>query len=253
MSERLRIAKAEPHHTQRLFLSARWLVIVTLLGVTGTARAQFAVIDVASVTQLIQEVQTLAQQLAMLRAQLAQAQTLYQSMTGQRGMQQLLDAGAPANYLPTSWSQLIDTMQGQSVGFPELSQQIGQAVAANAVLSPAQLGQLAASSQSLLDSQRETVGLAEGLSDQALVRSSARFADLQQLGTAIGATEDQKSILELQATLAAEQGTLQNDQTKLQVLFQAAQAQRWALAERERELIVAGHGRFASRFEPSPM
>jgi hypothetical protein len=52
-----------------------------------SAQAQMAVIDVASITQLIQQAQTLTQQLEAARRQIAQAQALYQSTTGNRGMQ----------------------------------------------------------------------------------------------------------------------------------------------------------------------
>ena len=45
---------------------------------------------------------------------------------------------------------------------------------------------------------------------------------------------------------------LQNEQTKLQVLAQVGQAQDSANAQRERELVIAGQGRFASRFQPTP-
>src|SRR5579863_8351238 len=75
------------------------------------AQAQLAVFDVASVTQLIQQARTLAQQLEAARQQLAQAQTLYQSTTGGRGMQLLL-GGLTRNYMPTDWPQVSASVQG---------------------------------------------------------------------------------------------------------------------------------------------
>ena len=65
------------------------------------AHAQFAVIDVASLTQLVSQVQTLEQQLATARGQLTQAQASYQSMTGSRGMEQLLAAPCATICRPT--------------------------------------------------------------------------------------------------------------------------------------------------------
>ena len=70
------------------------------------AQAQFAVIDVASVAQLMSEVKTLEQQLATAQADLAQAQTAYRSTVGDRGMEQLL-AGTVRNYLPPNWSGFL--------------------------------------------------------------------------------------------------------------------------------------------------
>ena len=54
------------------------------------ARAQWAVIDVGAIAQLIQEVQTLRQQLATAQAQLNQAEAALATTTGNRGMQLLL-------------------------------------------------------------------------------------------------------------------------------------------------------------------
>ena len=217
-----------------------------------SARAQFAVIDVASVRQLVQQVQTLAQQLEAARAQLAQAQLLYQSTTGNRGMGQLL-SGVTRNYLPTDWAQLSAAMQGAGGAPGTLGSNIRAATAANAVLSARQLASLSAEEQLQIGNERQSVALAQALAQQALANSSGRFASIQQLIAAIPAATDQKGILELQARISAEQDMLQNEQTKLQVLYQAAQAQAAVVAQQEREQIIAGHGAFAARFHPAPL
>jgi len=69
------------------------LVLFTLFSITGfcpQARAQFAVIDVSAIRQLVQEVQQMQQALQTAQNQLNQAQREYQSITGLRGMQNLL-------------------------------------------------------------------------------------------------------------------------------------------------------------------
>ena len=76
----------------------------------------------------------------------------------------------------------------------------------------------------------------------ALQNSSDRFASLQQLITAIGTAADQKGSLDLTARIAAEEGMLQNEQTKLQSLYQVAQSQEWARAQRAREQAIADQG-----------
>src|SRR5215469_8769876 len=81
------------------------------LGAAPAARAQFAVIDVASLSQLISEAQVLEQQLATARNQLTQAQSEYQSITGARGLGRLL-AGTVRNYLPPDWATLQAALQG---------------------------------------------------------------------------------------------------------------------------------------------
>jgi type IV secretion system protein VirB5 len=59
---------------------------------------------------------------------------------------------------------------------------------------------------------------------------------------AISRATDQKGILELVARIDAEQGMLQNEQTKLNVLSQAAQGGEWARRQRAREQAVVSVG-----------
>jgi type IV secretion system protein VirB5 len=222
-----------------------------LLSAPG-AWAQFAVIDVASITQLVQQAQTLTRQLEAARQQIAQAQVLYQSTTGNRGMQQLL-SGVARNYLPTDSAQLGAAMLGGSGASGALAADIRAAMTANAVLSAPQLAALPSQEQAQIGDSRRAVALQQALVQEALANSSGRFASIQQLIGAIGSTNDQKGILELQARISAEQGMLQNEQTKLQVLYQAAQSERAAVDQRVREQIIAGHGSFSSRFQPAPL
>jgi type IV secretion system protein VirB5 len=226
------------------------LVLAGLLAGLPAANAQIPVIDIASVTQLITQLQALEQQLSTARNQLAQAQNEYQSMTGPRGMQGLL-AGTPRNYLPPDWATLQRALSG-SGGYPALSRDFAGALNGAAVLSPQQLAALSPAAASQLQAERQSAALLQSLSHEALANSSGRFAAIQNLIDTIGRAADQKAILELQARIAAEQGMLANEHTKLQVLYQAAQAQEWADAQRARELTVSVHGQFAGRFQPHP-
>lgn len=223
-----------------------------LLVVAPAAHAQFAVIDVASVTQLISEVQQLEQQLAVARNQLVQAQAEFQTMTGNRGMQLLLN-GTVRNYLPPDWATVQGALQGvggAASAYPTLAGDLARATSASAVLSSQQLSVLPAGAGQSLRAGRQSAALLQAFTHEALANSSDRFAALQHLIDAIGSTNDQKSVLELQARIAAESGMLQNERTKLQDLYQGVQADQWTNVQRTRELIVAGHGQFSSRFQP---
>jgi type IV secretion system protein VirB5 len=215
------------------------------------ARAQFAVIDIASLTQLIEQASTLLQQLNAARTQIAQAQSLFRSMTGPRGMQQLLNT-ASLNYLPTDLDQLSAAELGRGGGYVNLAAAISNAEMANAVMSPAQLSSLSIDEQSSINGGRRAAALLQGVTDQALSDSSNRFTDIKTLISAIPAAADQKAMLELQAAIGTEIGVLQNEQSKLQALYQVANAQERSNRQKNRELIVIGHGRFQGRFEPTP-
>ena len=212
------------------------LLVGALFALTPAAEAQFAVIDVASIAQLVSEVQTLQQQLETARSELSQAQAAYQSMTGQRGMQQLL-SGISRNYLPADWSGLQALLQGAQA-FPALAAQVQYALQSATVLSATQLTTLAPASSAQIQARRQTVALQQGVSRQALANASGRFVELQQLINAIGNASDQKSVLELQARIGAENGMLQDEATKLQALNQALQAQQSSDAQRLRELAL---------------
>jgi type IV secretion system protein VirB5 len=228
------------------------LVFAVLGGGVPVAQAQFAVIDVASVTQLVSQVRTLQQQLTTAQADLAQAQTAYRSTVGDRGMEQLL-AGTVRNYLPSSWSGLQGAVQsGASSSYSALNGDFNTALTSNAVLSTQQLAGLSSEANRQMLSGRQSVALLQAVSHQALTTTSGRFSSLQQLIDAIARAGDQKSALDLHARIGAEMGMLQNEQTKLQVLYQSAQAEQWANQQRAREQAVAGHGQFANRFQPTP-
>ena len=227
---------------------APFVLLAAALAATQ-AHAQWAVIDVASIAQLVQEVQELDQALVTAQRQLQQAQQSFQAMTGARGMQNLL-AGTVRNYLPINAAQL--TAAGAGSAYAALNAVVQSAARANAVLTSQQLAGLPPAVQSGVTQMRQTVALLQGVTGTALSAASSRFSSLQQLIDAIGGAGDQKAILELEARIGAEQSMLQNDHIKLQAAYQLLQAQEWSDREQEREQVIAGHGQFSGRFEPTP-
>ena len=227
------------------------IVILTLMAIAPAAHAQFAVIDVAAVTQLVTEVQNLEQALTVAREHLTEAQTELRSMTGARGMEQLL-SGVNRNYLPTDWGQLTAALDNTSSAYAALSTAIQQAATEDTVLTAQQFATLSPDAQKQLAAGRGTAALLQAVSRQALANASSRFADLQQLINTIGTASDQKGILDLNARIGAEQAMLENEQTKLVVLVATAEAQRWAVEEQDSERAIAGQGLFATRFQPTP-
>jgi type IV secretion system protein VirB5 len=214
------------------------LFIVTI---APTAHAQWAVVDVGAITQLVKEVATLEQQLATARNQLSQAQSEYQSMTGGRGMEQLL-AGTERNYLPPDWPTLNAALTGGGTAYGPFGRGVTTQIAANAVLTPRQVAVLSPAEREKLSAARQNAALLTVVTQQALAATSTRFASLQQLIGTIGRAQDQKAALDLQARIGAEQTMLQNESTKLQVLYQLAQAQEWSRRQRTREQAVADIG-----------
>src|SRR6185312_5994592 len=105
----------------------RLLFILPLLSLAWApaAHAQWAVIDVGAITQLVQEVTT-------LREELSPAQSEYAAITGNRGMDQLL-SGTNRNYLPADWAELQGVLQGSGGTYGSLASSVQSQIAANAV------------------------------------------------------------------------------------------------------------------------
>ena len=215
------------------------------LGSIRPASAQFAVIDVASLGQLVNEVQELQQQVATARSQLAQAQSEYAAITGGRGMQLLL-SGTVRNYLPTGWTDLSQVMSGSSASFPALAGQVEALLTANAVLTPAQIGSLSPTQQAQIAAARQSPALLQAMARTALANSSDRFTSLQTLISAIGGVGDTKASLDLNARIAAEEAMLHNEQTKLQMLSEVAESQEWARRQQLREQAISDQGSLRS-------
>lgn len=217
------------------------VLVVLALGATRPAAAQWAVIDVSAIQQLLQQYEVLEQQLTTLRSQLSQAEQQYAAITGQRGMQQLL-SGVNRNYLPTDWSDLAAVAQGTSGTYGSLTASVQGLVASNAVLGSQDIARLSPTELAQLTTQRQLVALREGITRATLDATSNRFTSLQQLISAIPTATDAKGALDLQARIAAEQAMLANEATKVEVLQQALDAEQAALDQQRSEQAIADIG-----------
>lgn len=216
---------------------SRRVVILTMLVATATIQpvyAQWAVIDVGAIAQLVQQVSTMAEQLSTAQNHLRQAQREFQSMTGGRGMEQLLSSTV-RNYLPEDWNELSAAVNQTSSAYRALSSGVQDMVTMNAVLTPEKVASLSPTQRAQLAAARKTAAMLQITAREALSATSDRFASIQHLIDAIPNANDQKGILDLQARISAEQSMLANEQTKLQVLYQAAQAEEMARQQRVRE------------------
>ena len=120
------------------------LIAFLLLGIAPQAHAQWAVIDVQALVQLMQQVQTLNQTLTTARGQLAQAQQEFQSITRQSGNAEPAVRHGPKlpayEHRTNSHRRSRRSIQ-DTPAFPSAMQ---SALKANAVLTPQQLALAAA-------------------------------------------------------------------------------------------------------------
>jgi type IV secretion system protein VirB5 len=216
-------------------------IAVLLLSGMFPAHAQWAVVDVGAIAQLVRQVTTMRQQLETARNQLQQARSQYDAMTGARGMERLL-SGVDRNYLPPDWHGIEATINGTGGRYSALAGELQRLVASNAILTPAQISNLSADTRTQLQTARQSVALKQATSQQAFSVTSDRFDSLNELVEAIPRAQDQKAVLDLQARISAEQTLLQNEQTKILLLSQAAEAAELARRQRAKELAIANIG-----------
>lgn len=217
------------------------------------ARAGIPVIDVTAVANLIQQITYWQQQISAMTNQLNQLQQTYNSMTGGRGMETLLNmSNLQRNYLPPDYAELMNVVNGSSGTYAGLSSQLQAVMSANAVLSGTQMSSLSPQQRQTVESGRKAAAMLASFTQSAYQNTSQRFSALQGLINMIGGASDPKAIQDLQGRVQAEQTMLTNEQSKLQTLFQVAQSEQWAQQQRVREQVIQGHGGFASRFNPIP-
>jgi len=218
------------------------LILCAAFGGGGPAQAQLAVIDVGAITQLILEVQQLQQALQVAQNTLVQAQQAYAAITGGRGMELLL-AGINRNYLPTNWAQLVASENGGGGAYGALGGDVAATIQRNALVTPDITANFSAAENAQLNARRGAVALQEALARQELANVSQRFDAIQTLINAIPTAVDEKGILDLQARIQVEQGMLQNENSKLHVLYEAAESQAQTERERadEQAIVDIGH------------
>jgi type IV secretion system protein VirB5 len=220
-----------------------FLSLGALMGTTRPAHAQFAVIDVGAIAQLVQEVQQLQQQIQLAQSQLAQAQQAYAAITGGRGMELLLN-DVLRNYLPATWDQLLAVANGGGgARYGALGADVAATIRRNIILRDTE--HFSQIELDLLKARRSSVALNEALARQELQNVSARFEGIQSLINAIPRAKDEKAILDLQARITAEQGMLQNENSKLHVMQEAARSQAETVQARADELAIQDIGHLA--------
>jgi type IV secretion system protein VirB5 len=217
------------------------------------AQAAMPVIDGAAIAQLLVQIEYWKQQIQGMTEQLTQLEETYAAFTGPRGMEQVL-ALTPTdrNYLPEAFAEMRAFLDGAQDAAGGLGGRVAERVGERAVLDELRLAMLGPVVQELVERARRGAAWSEVVGESAYTAAGARFHTLQELVTTIAAAEDPKAVAELSARIQAEQVMLENEAAKLNALAQSAVATERAERQQLREQIVAGHGVFVDRFQPTP-
>lgn len=206
------------------------------LAMASGAMAQIPVTDSSAIaTQVANQLETIAKwkvQYDQMTRQISSLEQQVTAMTGSRGLGTTSNDSALREYLPADWQKVYDGVRGG--GYAGLSSR------AEAIRQGSQVydscARLATETEKTLCQARS----AKAAQDKAFAldaydKSRARLAQIDRLMQQINATDDPKSVAEMQARIGAEQAMIQNEQTRLQLFQMIAQAEDRLQQQRERE------------------
>lgn len=180
----------------------------------------------------IEDVSKFVEQIAQLKAQLEQAQQMFSSMNGVRGMASLLNNPAARQYLPKDASTLygLATNGGQFSGLSgslNTIKQAGQIMKQNDMQNSTAGG--------ILDQRQNLLAGLQATAEAGYNAAGARFEQLQQLVDKVDVANDPKAAQDLQNRIQAEQVMMQNETAKLTMMMQLQAIQDKKIEQQSRE------------------
>ncbi|MBR9880906.1 MAG: type IV secretion protein [Gammaproteobacteria bacterium] len=202
---------------------ARKMAGVALAATIGLSQPAMAggipVIDVSSLTQQILQVQHMLNQIEQLKSQLETANKELDSMSGVRGL---------GNVIDSAYDTAVNVDPNQMLS--------------DAGIRGASEHGLSGDVADLYDSGNQNTATWLGQSQKSLEQSQERFSELTGLVAEVNNSPDQKDVLDLQARIGAEQVMLQNEMAKLSMLRSQAEANQALHAQRVQQMRVASSG-----------
>ena len=212
------------------------------LALPSPAAAQgIAVHDNANLLQQINAVRQAIQVVAQGKAQIAEAQKLYQDLN------KLTDIPRLAQQLQTDALRQLDTSTGSLEGFGTGNLDVVGAARGKAeTVYRGLLAQLGVGgseqSRAAFDLNARNIGIQAGLAETVGSAVTSRRQGLEQLRSRLATAGTAKEVADLTARLQLESAAMQNDQLRLQAIALQQQAQ-------ERERAAAGQAALAQKLD----
>ncbi|HCP6903019.1 P-type DNA transfer protein VirB5 [Shigella flexneri] len=207
------------------------------LVIAGTANAQIPVKDDASIANSIQQqIETIAKwkmQYDQMTSQINQMKQQYESLTGSRGLGQIMNDPALRDYLPSDWQGVYDAVK--TGGYSGLSGR-ASSIYSQAKVFDSCAHLTVADQKKLCEARAVKAAQDQAFALDAYDKAKSRLNQIDSLMAKINDTNDPKAIAELQGRIAAEQAMIQNEQTKLQLYAMVAQAEDKIQQQQQREM-----------------
>ncbi|WP_300178660.1 P-type DNA transfer protein VirB5 [uncultured Aliivibrio sp.] len=183
--------------------------------------------------QMLKEYATMLDQLNEMQRQLQQMEREYNSMTGTRGLGNILNNPAFSKHLPDNWQTVLSNIRYN--GYDGLSGAAQALRDASRIIDACEYIEDRAE-------RRNCEALAvkpaqdQEYASNAYKTSYDRQEQIESLMKKIDQTRDPKAIAELSARIQAEQALIQNDQNKLAMYQATTQAEDRLLQQQQREI-----------------
>ncbi|KFA30049.1 P-type DNA transfer protein VirB5 [Xanthomonas vasicola] len=212
------------------------LILAATLALSGTAFAGVPVTVIADVPAITNQIETMAKwkaQYDQMVSQINQMKQQYDSVTGSRGLGQIMNNPALRDYLPSDWQKVYDSVR--TGGYNGLSGSAAAIYDANKVFDAC--GRMAAGAQrTACEAAAVKPAQDKAFAGEAYAAAKSRLDQINSLMGQINQTQDPKAIAELQGRIASEQAMIANEQTKLQLFQMMAQADEKLHEQRQREI-----------------
>ena len=191
---------------KRIFLGVTLSALMS-----SVAFAQIPVTDVASIgQQTMAQIETIAKwkmQYDQMISQIEQAKQQYESLTGSRGLGNIMNDPALRDYLPADWQGVYDSVR--TGGYNGLSGRGASVYNANKIFDSCAY-MTVADQRTACEARAVKASQDKGFALDAYDAAKSRINQIDQLMAKIDQTQDPKAIAELQGRIAAEQANIQN-------------------------------------------
>lgn len=204
--------------------------VVAASAATGANAGGIPVIDVANLLQTVQQVLNDITKIQNQVQQITQLQDQLRSLNGVRNLGNVFNSPTLMNYVPANAYVNFDALR--SSGYAGLTSTAKALRDAGMVYNCLNLaGTARTTCQALLAQPYQYKGLLQ----DAMKSASGRLSQIQSLMGQINATQDQKSVQEIQARIGAENALLAHEMSQVQMLQGMADSEERIARSRDRE------------------
>lgn len=206
------------------------LVLLAVLSIPGGAiSGGLPVFDGTAAANFVQQFVRMKEQLDTARSQLTEAERMYASVTGNRGLGNLLRDSNLRQYLPEDAARIYDSIKNGN--YPDITSSIDQILRSEQIT-----GSTEDAKQAILEREKRTAAVNKAMGIRAFEGARRRLDNIERLMDEISQTQDQKAIDELQARIAGEQAAIQNEMNKLVMLSQLQNAEQQLIKQQRKEI-----------------